>query len=535
MAPLTPEQQQFRAMSEAGPVLSAKNSYGTRDEVMAAPNVTRKLTGFERNESPGAPMSEDEMMFRTLMANKGKPASAPAQAAPAKAKGQSPADQKIAAAESNVEQAKIRGEAQAAAAEVKAEHAQDAAALMEKNNESIAKIDREWMAKADAEQANIERLVEEDSKRGIDPGRIYKDKDTLDQIAMFLGGFAGGMNQALTGSKTNSFIDTLDKLQSDDIAAQQAEIDRGVRSIKQHEGIYQRLVTLGHSRHDAAVADKVMKTETAIKWMEARAAEAMLPAEKANAEIAVNAMRTHVADLKQQVIDKAAAQRQAAISQAAASNQRAFDNMLKLRAVQAKEAAVAAKVNAKGKMDPGDKIQMYRLAKPALQTRALLDRINALRDKKTHELPGVGAAGRFHEALTTGSETVNAGINKIPIPGIRTLDSTEKQSLQLLRKVYQAYRLTQAGQNVTAKEEERIDRILSGKGTAEEVSNSLDEMSAAIDNELGGLESLGKDTFNEIKSGWMGSSSSESVGFVSDESGEAKRDDDDDDDEDAGG
>lgn len=168
----------------------------------------------------------------------------------------------------------------------------------------------------DEHMAETQRQLDEIREKKIDPSQIMH-KPGMVPLAI-VGGVMGGLFQGITGSKTNPFIDELDKQIDRNIAAQEKDIDTGLKAGQQ------RMTLLGEMRasfKDHAMAKMQARNlyyESFKQGIEAEAAKFDDPIAKARAEQAVAAIQRPQAQLQLQIAQAARAQAAAGAAHMAA-------------------------------------------------------------------------------------------------------------------------------------------------------------------------------------------------------------------------
>ena len=185
---------------------------------------------------------------------------------------------------------------------------------------SFAMMEQQYASEHfDQKMTELERQLADVSTKKIDPQRLMKETPGLGFLAI-IGGAVGGFYQGLTRSGENPFLKELNIMIDRDIAAQEKEIDTGLKGASQQMGLLAQQRAIFQDSQQAKMAARALYYQSAEEQLMAEAARYDAPIYKERAEMAAQEIRAE----KQALLLKMAEQ-QRAQSAAAASSMYARD------------------------------------------------------------------------------------------------------------------------------------------------------------------------------------------------------------------
>lgn len=158
-----------------------------------------------------------------------------------------------------------------------------------------ANAERQAVDDAEKEQLKAEQdwhtAQDETAKKGIDPGRFYKNKDAGFWISMIIGSVASGMLSGLTQDGKNPFIDSVRDMVRQDIGAQETDINQGWKKVKGLETAYERARQRGVDRVTATLRQYDATLSALQTDMQGRYERATIPETKARLEAGLQALQ----------------------------------------------------------------------------------------------------------------------------------------------------------------------------------------------------------------------------------------------------
>jgi hypothetical protein len=231
---------------------------------------------------------------------------------------------------------------------------------------TVAEEDRDEKHKED----EVLRVLDEVSAMGVDPGRYYRNRDTLTTIQMTVGAVASGMLSALNGREGNPFLDRVREEARSDVNAQEKAIDQGWKRAKGMETSYERMRMRGVDRVNASLKQYDLTLAAVENDVAARLGNAKIPEIKANLEAGLQAIQIERAGVRTKIEEYAKNIRAQRAAAAAAAAERMYRHALetakfrleerKVNAAAEKDLADAGKARAEaGKLGAGDDSTFY--------------------------------------------------------------------------------------------------------------------------------------------------------------------------------
>jgi hypothetical protein len=192
-------------------------------------------------------------------------------------------------------------------AELARRHSEDA---------SIAGMEQDYAARHfDEKMTELERQLDDVATKKIDPQRLMKETPGLGFMAI-IGGAIGGFYQGLTRSGENPFLKELNIMIDRDIAAQEKEIDTGIRGANQQMGLLAQQRAIFQDTQQAKMAAQALYYQSAEDQLMAEAARYDQPIYKARAEEAAAQIQAEKQALLLKIAEQQRAQSAAAAGQA---------------------------------------------------------------------------------------------------------------------------------------------------------------------------------------------------------------------------
>jgi hypothetical protein len=167
-------------------------------------------------------------------------------------------------------------EAKAATLDAAAEADRQRIAELQQHNEISRQKQDEWRAES-------LRLSDENRKGEVNPNRYMDDVGVGGRIAMVIGGFLGGLSAAKTGGR-NLFLDQMNRIIDDDIAAQREKFAKGEKALEYRDKVYAQMVAATGSTEAAEMQLRKMHLENAQMQLDSQAAKLDSPIFKARAD-----------------------------------------------------------------------------------------------------------------------------------------------------------------------------------------------------------------------------------------------------------
>lgn len=180
------------------------------------------------------------------------------------------------------------------------ELAQQQIGIQERGMQALQDADKKYnetIARIDAEQAALQKSIMDQK---IDPNRVWNSASTGSKVSAAIGMILGGLGSGLTG-QPNAAIAMLDKIVSQDIDAQKAELGKKQTLYSQNVQKYQNL-------NQAYTATKLQVASQIQAQLQVAAAKAATPLAKAQAQQAMIAIDAQILANKQALAQQVASQ-----------------------------------------------------------------------------------------------------------------------------------------------------------------------------------------------------------------------------------
>jgi hypothetical protein len=337
-------------------------------------------------------------------------------------------------------------------------------------------------------EAGTQKAMDEVSKKGVDPGRLMKNKSVFQWIAMFIGAAAGG---AIGSDKMMEGIRSEIK---DDIDAQETDIKQGWKGVEGRKTAYEHMRVRGVDKLTANVRQYDKTLEAVELDLKAKLANATLPEQKAKLEGALQAMQAERAGNQVQIQEywKGIADKRASAAAAAASAQYARNRQFmkdqqewelhKSQIVknlgEGGKASAEGKAVAKEEKETAGKVEEYakRLGPLAEDEAAIRDLKMKLLDKDGNidtkrGIPGVGPGADLRANIPVGG--VSGAVVRGTGLGIAALSEEELTNRVNWDRLALSYKHMVTGAGGSDKEADLIDKAFRGANTPGEQANAI--------------------------------------------------------------
>lgn len=332
--------------------------------------------------------------------------------------------------------------------------------------------------------AKSQEMTDELSKKKAKLGDFFADKSTAEKVAFAIGGVLGAFLQGLQGSKSNEFVDTVNRLAEQRLQEQKAELEEGKASLALRNSQYAQM---REQFGDVKLADQQYRisaltaTENHLKAM---ASQLDNPAVKARADEAIGQLQqqkaAHQAEFSQEALAKAQAQAAAsaaAAQRAAAARQEMY---FKLREENRKDAELEIKgreADAKGgektavmTAEYAKELEKAGIPKAEAQIQALKRGL----PKPGQDIPGLGVGADI--------------VSKLPGGERWGLDANERVNRNNVAQLALAYRNAVTGSGGSVEEAKQIEQAFYGSRTTEELWAAIAKGDAVVDSQKRNLQ-----------------------------------------------
>lgn len=355
--------------------------------------------------------------------------------------------------------------------------------------------DAELQAQQDAKAAERhqrfldrnEELADEIGKQKVDPSRLFRDMSTAQKATSVLGSVLGGFAAGLKGGP-NEFLQRFDNKVSEDIAAQQNEIDNKKSSLKAREGVFGQMLAETGDRRLAAMQTRNMMYEAAKQELTAEADRLGIPEINVNADIARQAIQGQQDKLKEQFAHEsyATAQQQAA---AAAAAQRAAEEKAWQRQMDVVKFGLEKdKLEIDRQKAGGDQRKEDAAAVSTAAERMGKDEIVKNRELVNSLNRKVGADGNvvgLGLRATLASKIANSAPGSLAILGRAALSDEERIAQQEFEQARLLYQTKVTGSGGSDEQMAAISQAFKGAGTMAEKKHAIELLKAELDRREG--------------------------------------------------